>query len=194
MKADGAGYRIYNDISASTHQPKPPKTKSKPAQINSGIKSTPDIASSIERTDQIAARVNQKLQTMANVLNQMGNENNDIVRAQLARFFHVLRAYIEEALHPTGDWSTDQILSGKSVNVNPGENSTTIAIQGERMNLGSKGFSIGELPKSPTSEDIQGMMHNIKNAQASVKKLRNNLSSARSQIAYHSKGSSTLTI
>lgn len=194
MKADGVGSKNYNDIVASTHQPKPAKTKTSPAPVRSSIKSTWEIAASIEKADHIAEQVGKKLQVMSNVLNQLGNENDDIIRAQLARFFHVLRAYIEEALHPTGDWATDQILSGKSITVNSGDNSPTIAVQGERIDLGSKGLSIGELPKSPKNEDAQVLMHNIKKAQDSVKKLRNNLASARVQIAHHSKGSSAITL
>ena len=74
---------------------------------------------------------------MSKILNQIGNEKNDIIREQLARFFNVLRAYIEEALHPTGDWSTDQIMSGKSIKVNRGADGTIIAVQGERITMGS---------------------------------------------------------
>jgi hypothetical protein len=131
---------------------------------------------------------------MANVLDQIGNEKDDIIRAQLARFFNVLRAFIEEALHSTGDWSNDQIMSGKGINVNSGYNGTTIAVQGERMNLGSKRLNISELSKSPTSDDIEAMMQSIEKAQAGVKKLRNSLASARAQIAHHSTGSSEITL
>ena len=40
-------------------------------------------------------------------------------------------------------------------------------------------LNIRELSKSPTNEDINAMMQNIKKAQTSVKKLRNSLASAR---------------
>jgi|WetSurMetagenome_2_1015567.scaffolds.fasta_scaffold53308_2 hypothetical protein len=192
MKADEIGNRIYSDIVVSTHQSKPAKKiNTAPVSQSSSNKSSVESTGSIERADRIAAKVSQKLQAMANVLDQIGNEKDDIIRAQLARFFHVLRAFIEEALHPTGDWSTDQILSGKGINVNSSDIGTTIAVQGERMNLGSKGLNISELPKSPTSENIEAMMQSIEKAQASVKKLRNSLTSARAQIAHHSTGSSS---
>lgn len=193
MKADGVDTRILNDIFVSAHQPKLAKkiktTSVSPPSIN---KVNMDSAGSIERADQIAATVSKKLQTMSNLLAQIENEQNDIIREQLARFFNVLKAFIDEALHPTGDWSTDQIFLGKSVNVNSGDNGVTVAVQGERVTTGN--FNIRELSKSPANGDLQVMMQSITKAQTAVKKLRNNLASARSQIAHHSKGSAAITL
>jgi hypothetical protein len=192
MKADGVGNRIYNDIVASTHQPKTAKKiNSAPVTQSSSNKDSVESAVSIERADRIAAKVGQKLQAMANVLDQIGNEKNDIIREQLARFFNVLRAFIEEALHPTGDWSTDQIMSGKSIKED-GDNGASVSLQGERITMGS--LEIRDLSKSPTSENIQAMMQSIEKAQAGIKKLRNSLASARAQIAHHSTGSSEITL
>jgi CRISPR/Cas system CSM-associated protein Csm2 small subunit len=191
MKADGVGNRIYSDIVASTHQPKPAKTKTTPVSVISGSKNTSESSASIERADRIAAKVTQKLQAMANVLDQIGTEKNDVIREQLARFFNVLQAFIEEALHPTGDWSTDQIMSGKIIKVD-GDNGATVAVQGERITMGS--LEIRELSKSPTNEDINAMLQNIKKAQTSIKKLRNSLAAARVQIAHNSMVSSEITL
>jgi len=188
MKADELGKRIHNDIIASPRQPKSSQTKTTHIQVNPDRKGVAGFSNSINRADQIAATIDQKLQIMIHVLNQMSSENDDIIRAQLARFFNVLKAFISEALHPTGDWSTDQILAGKSIHGHVDD--ALIAAQGEKISS----ININQLSKSPRNEDIQASLQNIKKAQASVKKLRNNLASARSQIAHHSNGSSVLTL
>lgn len=192
MKADGIGNRIYSDIVASTHQSKPAKNiKTTSVSQFSNNKTASDLSAGIERADQIAVTVGRKLEVMANLLDQLGSEKSDIVREQLARFFNIVRAFIEEALHPTGDWSTDRIMSGKNIKVD-GDNGASVAVQGERITMGS--LEIHELSKSPNSDNIQAMMQNIKKAQTSVKKLRNSLASARVQIEHHSTGSSEITL
>lgn len=192
MKADLIGMIVnVETIVGQTHGPKPVK-KVNTTSASETNKTTADLSVSIEQADRIAAKISQKLQDMSKFLNQIGNESNDIIREQLARFFNVLKVYIEKALHPTGDWSTDQIMSGKTLKVNIRADGACVVVQGERITM--ENLEIRELSKSPTSDDIEIMQQNIRKAQASVKKLRNNLSSARSQIAHHSKGSSVLTI
>lgn len=188
MKADELGKRIHNDFVTSPHQPKSSQSKTTDIHVSPDRKSISGFSNSINRADQIAASVDQKLQVMINVLNQMSSENDDIIRAQLARFFHVLKAFISEALHPTGDWSTDQILAGKSIHSHVDD--TLIAAQGEKINS----LNINQLSKSPRNEDIQATLQSVKKVKASVKKLRNNLALARSQIIHHSKGSSAITL
>jgi hypothetical protein len=193
MKAEGVGNRISDDIVGLTHNLKSAKkVKLPPVLTTSGNKVTVELAAGIERADQIAASVGKKLQDMSKLLNQIGKEENDIVREQLARFFNVLRAFIEEALQPTGDWSVDQIISGKSVTVDPGPSGVSIAARGEKITMGSLG--IPEVPGSPKSEDVQVMMQNIRKAQAAVKKLRNNLATARAQLGHHSSRSSEIIL
>jgi hypothetical protein len=82
-------------------------------------------------------------------------------------------------------------MSGKIIKVD-GDNGATVAVKGERITMDS--LEIRELSKSPTNEDINAMMQNIKKAQASVKKLRNSLASARVQIAHNSMVSSEITL
>jgi hypothetical protein len=193
MKADGIGNRIYSDIVASTHQSKFTKNIGTTSVSQfSNNKTASDLSAGIERADQIAVTVGRKLEVMVNLLDQLGSEKSDIVREQLARFFNIVRAFIQEALHPTGDWSTDRIMSGKSVNVNLGGNEAAFAVKGERITRGS--LESHELSKSPNSDDMQAMMQNVAKAQTSVKKLRSNLASARAQIAHHSRGSSGITL
>jgi len=193
MKTGEVGNSILDDIVLSTHKLKPAnrieKTSiSSPQSNNTNVL----IATSIERIDQLASSISKKLQDMSNLLNQMESEKSDIVREQLAHFFNVLRAFIEEALRPTGDWSTDQIMSGKSFNVSLGDNA--VVVQGERITIDSRCFDIHELPESPTNNDIQTLRQNIEKALTRVKKLRNNLTSARAQIMHHSNGSSEIIL
>lgn len=188
MKADELGKRIHNDFVASPHQLKSSQSKTTNVHVGPDRKSVSGFSNSINRADQIAASVDQKLQVMIHVINQMSTENDDIIRAQLARFFNVLKAFIGEALHPTGDWSTDQILAGKSIHGHIDD--ALIAIQGEKMSSNN----INQLSKSPRNEEIQATLQSVKKVKASVKKLRNNLASARSHIIHHSKGSSAITL
>jgi hypothetical protein len=193
MKADLVGVSNIETIVGPTHSPKPvKKVNTTSASQSAPDKTTADFPASIERADRIAAKVSKKLQDMSKFLNQIGNETNDIIREQLARFFNVLKVYIEESLHPTGDWSTDQIISGKTLKVNIGADGASIVVHGERITMDN--LEIREMSKSPTSDDIETMQQNIRNAQASIKKLRTNLASARSQIAHHSKESTGLTL
>jgi hypothetical protein len=193
MKADLVGISNVETIVGPTHGPKPVKRVNTPSVSQSATnKPTADLSAGIERADRIAAKVSQKLQDMSKFLNQIGNETNDIIRERLARFFNVLKVYIEEALHPTGDWSSDQIISGKTLKVNIGADGASIVVQGERITMDN--LEIRELSKSPTNDDIETMQQNIRKAQASVKKLRTNLASVRLQIAHQSKESTGLTL
>jgi hypothetical protein len=190
MKADGVGTRNIDDTIGQTHWQtivKNSKAKSVSQNVNKGAHG---LITSIEQTDQIAEDVIAKLEEMSRLLNRTRNEKDDIIREQLIRFFNVLKVYINEALHPTGDWSTDQIMSGKSIKVDLGADGTSIVVQGERID----NMEIRELSKSPTSEDLETMQQNIKDAQAIAKKLRNNIASARSQIIHHSNKSSEITL
>ena len=103
-----------------------------------------------------------------------------------------MKAFIDEALHPTGDLATDRILAGKSVDIHI--DNTSITLQGIRIKLEAQHSSLNELSKSPKTEDVHIMMQAIRKAQRDVKKLRINLSSARDQIAHHSKKTSSLTL
>jgi hypothetical protein len=193
MKADLVGISNVETIVGPTHGSKPvKKVNTTSVSQSSKNQTTADFSVSIERADRIAVRVSQKLQDMYKFLNQIGNETNDIIRERLARFFNVLKVYLEEALHPTGEWSTDQIMSGKTLKVNIGADGASIVVQCERITMET--LEIRELSKSPTSDDIETMQQNIRKAQASIKKLRTNLASARSQIAHHSKESTSLTL
>jgi hypothetical protein len=191
MKTDLVGISNVETIVGQTHNPKPVK-KVNTTSASETNKTTADLSASIERADRIAVKVSQKLQDMSKFLNQIGNEKNDIIREQLARFFNVLKVYIEEALNPTGDWSTDQIMSGKTLKVNIGADGASIVVQGERITMDN--LEIRGLSKSLTNDDIETMQQNIRKAQASVKKLRTNLASTRSQIAHHSRESNGLTL
>ena len=193
MKTGEVGNSILDDIVVSTHKLKPAKRIERTSILSpQSNNATVRLATSIERIDQLASSMSKKLQDMSNLLNQMESEKSDIVREQLAHFFNVLRAFIEEALRPTGDWSTDQIMSGKSICVSLGDNA--FVVQGERISIDSKCFDIHELPESPTNNDIQTLTQNIEKALTRVKKLRNNLTSARAQITHHSTGSSEIIL
>jgi len=190
MKADGIGNRIIdNNVGKTpwlTHV-KSSKTTSASQPVNKG---THGLVTNIEQADRITEDVNTKLEEMSKLLSRIRNEKDDIIREQLIRFFNVLKAYINEALHPTGDWSTDQIMSGKSIKIDLGADGTSIIVQGEKI----YNTEIREMSKSPTSEDIETMQQSIKNVQASANKLRNNIAFARSQIIHHSNKSSTITL
>lgn len=151
-----------------------------------------DLLARIERADHIAANVSKKLHDMSKILNVIPNEQNDAIREKLARLFNVLRAYIEETLHPTGDWSTDRIMSGKTINVNRGVDGTIMTVHGEKITMGS--LEINKLSRTPTGEELETFRQHIKQAEASVGKLRNNLASARSQAAHLSKESIGLSL
>lgn len=150
------------------------------------------LKSGIDYADQVAEKIGQKLQVMANILTQIDNEKDDFIRAQLARFFKVLQAFIDEALHPTGNQYSDRILFGKSVQVHIDD--SAIVVHGKRINLDSKGLNLNRLSKSQKNEDVHAIMPSITKVQASVKKLRSNLASARLQIMHHSNRSSTITL
>lgn len=193
MKADLTGLSNIDTIIGTTHGPKTVKKviHARPARSTDSSLAV-DLPSIIERADRKAAKVSQKLQEMVELLNQMKEEKNDIIREQLARFFNVLRAYIEEALHPTGDWSTDQIMSGKNIKVNIEVGGASIIVQGERIDFDKLG--IRELSSAPTNEDLETLQQNIKKAHASLKSLRGNLASARHMMAHHAQGSGGLTL
>jgi len=191
MKADGVGTRNIDDAIGQAHWPRHDKKIKKTSALQSTrTKGAHEFTVSIEQTDQKLEDLSKKLQEMSNLLNKIRDEKNDIIREQLARFFNILKVYINEALHPTGDWSTDQIMSGKSIKVGLGTDGAHIVVQGERID----NTKIRELSKSSTSEEIEAMQLSIKNAQASVKKLRNNIASARSQIIHHSSKSSEIIL
>lgn len=191
MKADGIGITIIDDIVGQTHYPRTVKNIKTTSPLQSpSSKAANEPVASIELADQIADDISKKLQEMSNLLIKIRDEKNDIIREQLARFFNILKVYIKEALHPTGNWSTDQIMSGKSIKVGLGTDGAHIVVQGERID----NTKIRELSKSSTSEEIEAMQLSIKNAQASVKKLRNNIASARSQIIHHSSKSSEIIL
>ena len=191
MKADGIGITIIDGIVGQTHYPRTvKKIKTISPLQSSSSKAANEPVKSIELADQIADDASKKLQEMSNLLNKIRDEKNDIIREQLARFFNILKVYINEALHPTGDWSTDQIMSGKSIKVGLGTDGASIVVQGERID----NRKIRELSKSPTSEEVETIQQSIKNAQASAKKLRNNIASARSQLIHHLSKSSEIIL
>ena len=170
-----------------------PKSKNTPGiSISLPIGPLLNLLARIERADHIAASVSKKLEDMSKILNVIRNEQNDAIREKLARLFNVLRAYIEETLHPTGDWSTDQIMSGKTIEVNRGADGAIMAVHGERMTMGS--LEVNKLSRTPTGEELETFQQYIQKAEASVAKLRNNLASARSQVAHLSKESNGLTL
>lgn len=191
MKADLTGLSNIDTIVRTTHGPKTVK-KAIHARPSRSIDASHAVPSIIERVDQKTARVSQKLQAMAKLLNQMKEERNDIIREQLARFFNVLRAYVEEALHPTGDWSTDQIMSDKNIKVNIEVGGASIIVQGERIDFDKLG--IRELSSTSTNKDLEVLQQNIKKAEASLKSLRSNLASARHLMTHHAQGSGGLTL
>jgi len=193
MNTDGVGIKVIDGIIGATHSQRPvKKIKIISASQSSSSKGAGELVASIEKAYQISENISKKLQDMSNLLSQIKNEKNDIIREQLARFFNVLKVYINEALHPTGDWSTDQIMSGKTIKVSPGADGTSIIVQGERITMDNT--EIHELSKSPTRNDIETMQQNIKKARASIKRLISNLASARSQIGHHSNKSSAITL
>jgi hypothetical protein len=193
MKADGIGNKIYDDSIVSTYTPKPVKRiKLLIAPALSDRSGNVELATSIERADKIAASVGQKLHEMAVLLRRMGNEKSDIIREQLAHYFNVLRAFIEEALHPTGDASTDRFLSGESFDVP--SLGVSGAIQGEKISPRTKLLDISELPKNMKNTDIDFASNAIGRAQGDVHTLRSNLAKARAQIAHLSHGSSEITL
>jgi septal ring factor EnvC (AmiA/AmiB activator) len=193
MKAGGVGVNNLETIVGPKHEPRTvKKIRTTTLTQSHSRKTASDLSSVIERADQTAVRIGQKLQEMSKLLNQIGNEKSDIIRQQLARFFNVLKAYVEEALHPTGEWSTGQIMSGKSIKVNIGADGASIVVKGEKIITDNA--EISELSTTPTNEDLETMQQNIKKVQFSVRKLRDNLASARAQIAHHSKESNSLTL
>jgi hypothetical protein len=159
MNADGLGNCINRDTVFSMNHRVYAKAKAKNLPKSSHSKDVAKPPISLEMADQMVEKVSQKLQVMTNVLNQICNEKDDIIRAQLARFFNVLRVFIDEALHPTGDWTTDQIMSGKTITVNLGDDGASITVQGERIAMAS--MEIRELQKAPTSEDMETMQQSI---------------------------------
>jgi len=190
MKADGIGARGIDDIIGQTHVSKHVKNTKTTSVSQPVSKGTHGLVASIEQTDQIAEDVSAKLEEMSNLLNQIKNKKNDIIREQLIRFFNVLKVYINEALHPTGDWSTNQLMSGKSIKIDLGVDGASIVVQGERID----NAKISDLSKLPTSADIETIQQSIKKAQANTIRLRNNITSARLQIAHHSHKSSEITL
>jgi hypothetical protein len=193
MKADGIGITIIDGVIGAIHSQRPvKKIKITSASQFSSSKGAGELVASIEKADQISENLSKKLQDMSNLLNQIKNEKNDIIREQLARYFNILKVYINEALHPTGDWSTDQVMSGKTIKINLGADGASIIVKGERITMDN--MEISELSKLPTSDDIETIQQNIKRAQDSIKKLRNNLASAISHIINHSNKSSAITL
>jgi prefoldin subunit 5 len=192
MKADGLGKCINRDTDFSLNHRVYAKAKTKNLPTRSDGKDVAKLSISIEQVDQIVEKVSQKLQVMTNTLNQIGNEKDDIIRAQLARFFNVLSVIIDETLHSTGHWSSNQFMSDKAIEVRLGVDGTSITVQGEKIAIYNTG--IRELSKSPTSEDIEAMQQDIKKAQASITKLRNNVASAKSQVIHHPNQSSGIII
>jgi hypothetical protein len=193
MNTDGVGIKVIDGFIGTNHSQRPvKKIKITSAAQSSSSKGAGELVASIEKADQISENISKKLQDMSNLLCQIKSEKNDIIREQLARFFNVLKVYINEALHPTGDWSTDQIMSGKTIKVNLGADGASIIVQGERITMDNT--EIHELSESPTNNDIETMQQNIKKAQASIKRLVNNLTFARSQIGHHSNKSSAITL
>lgn len=192
MKADLSGLSTIDTIIGPRHGPKPIKKSKHAPSARSTEGYTTNFASIIERADKIVAKINQKLLEMSKLLDQIRDEKNDIIREQLARFFNVLRAYIEEALRPSGDWSTDQIMSGKNIKINIGSDGASMVVQGERIDFDKLG--IREMSLTPTSKDLETLQHNIKKAQTNVKKLRDNLVSARHLMVHHSQESDGFTL
>lgn len=184
---------MHGDVFISPNTLKSKQTKTAPATATRvDRRDSANLPEVFERVDQAAAKIDQKLTIMTKILNQINSEKDDIIRARLARFFNVLKAFIDEALHPTGDLATDRILAGKSVDIHI--DNTSITLQGIRIKLEAQHSSLNELSRSPKTEDVHIMMQAIRKAQRDVKKLRINLSSARDQIAHHSKKTSSLTL
>lgn len=190
MKADGIGNRFIDDIVGQTHRPKHAKNTKMTSVSQTVSNGTHGRVTSIEQIDRIAEDVNTKLEEMSKLLSRIRNEKDDIIREQLIRFFNVLKAYINEALHPTGDWSTDQIISGMTIKINVGTDGASIILQGQRID----NTKIGDLSKLSTTEDIEAMQQKIKKAQDSTKKLLNTIASAKSQTLHQSNKSSTITL
>lgn len=193
MKADGVGIGAAEAIVGQKHGHNTGKKTIAPSTPHtSDNKYVSDMLASIEQADRTASTVSRKLQGMANLLNQLQGEKDDIVREQLARFFHVLRAFIREALHPTGDWSSDRILAGKNVNMTSVADGKVLAVKGENIVA-----AVGEIPsltRPPTTESVQAVLESIGKAQKSVNKVRNNLSAARAHAARHGRESSGVTL
>jgi len=193
MKVDGLDKRMHGDVFISPNTLKSKRTKTAPATATRvDRRDSANLPEVFVRVDQAAAKIDQKLTVMTKILNQINSEKDDIIRARLARFFNVLKAFIDEALHPTGDLATDRILAGKSVDIHI--DNTSITLQGIRIKLEAQHSSLNELSRSPKTEDVHIMMQAIRKAQRDVKKLRINLSSARDQITHHSKKTSSLTL
>lgn len=150
------------------------------------------VSPSLQRADRIAATVGKKLDDMASLASQMESTQDDVIREQLSRFFNVLRAFIREALHPTGDWTTDRLVAGKGVAIISGTDGQELTVQGE--NLAATATSIPALTKASTKETIQVVMASIKKARGSVRKLRAGLGSAIAHVSRQTGGSSGVTL
>jgi len=167
MKVDGLDKRMHGDVFISPNTLKSKRTKTAPATATRvDRRDSANLPEVFVRVDQAAAKIDQKLTIMTKILNQINSEKDDIIRARLARFFNVLKAFIDEALHPTGDLATDRILAGKSVDIHI--DNTSITLQGIRIKLEAQHSSLNELSRSPKTEDVHIMMQAIRKAQRDV--------------------------
>lgn len=193
MKADGIGTRNVEAVIAPAQGHGTAKIKTNAVAAHALKAPLPDhVSPSLERADRIAATVGKKLDDMASLASQMESTQDDIIREQLSRFFNVLRAFIREALHPTGDWTTDRLVAGKGVAITSGGDGQELTVQGE--NLAATATSIPALTKASTKETIQAVMASIKKARGSVRKLRAGLATAKAHVSRQTGGSSGVTL
>ncbi len=184
MKADGIGNRSVEDNIRAVHRLRPiKKIETKSIFNSSDSTGTVELEANIEQTEQKIVDISEKLNEMSTLIDKIRNEKNDIIRQRLIRFFNVLKVYIDEALHPSGDWSINRFISGKIT----GESA---AAQEERIDI----TKINKLSQTPTQEDIDAIQRNIKKAQTSAKKLLNTFAVAKSYVQHRSNTSSIINI
>jgi len=151
-----------------------------------------DLSEGIEKSGRIVVRIRKKLLDMSGVLGQISDEKDDIIREQLARYFNVLKAYIEEALRSTGDRWANEILSGRNIQVNTENGGASVVVRDETVNINS--LVIPELSKSPTDSDLETAQQNINEAQVALNKLSINLAAVRATVAHYTKASTALVL